>query len=158
MEVFCVPAKIGSQFKKESKKSGTDYLKYVNEKAPSNSQKVQSQVRTDKLLVKTKELLTAVSAKSNSLKEKFRISKTPGDSLSQLKNNLTASADAVTFHFQLPNSGPNVSRKSLNSAPCDKDIPRITKIYLSEKQSKDIWELGMEFPGAPPASPTSGKL
>ena len=37
-------------------------------------------------------------------------------------------------------------------------IKRFTKVYLSDKQSKNLKELGMEFPMAPPATPLPGKI
>ena len=35
-------------------------------------------------------------------------------------------------------------------------VRRLTKVYLSERQSKNMKELGMEFPMAPPATPLPG--
>ena len=50
-------------------------------------------------------------------------------------------------------------RKSFNNGSKDYDdstVHKLIKVFLSEKQSGILKELGMEFPCAPPATPTPG--
>lgn len=79
------------------------------------------------------------------------------DTMTTIHHRSIASASVESMsHFALKTSPYNGTLHTFGKKD-DNIIKRMTKVYLSDKHSKNIKELGMEFPGAPPVTPLPGK-
>ena len=77
----------------------------------------------------------------------------------QTRNLVSASVESMSKYST--NTGSSVYEKILqnrkNKTTIESNtIKKLTKVYLSDKHTKSIKELGIEFPGAPPATPLPG--
>lgn len=158
IEASCYPAKI-LKLSPQKPRNKVDYSRYVNDKAPcATKTKVTSTNSSEILLRKTKELIHNITLRTFKNSSKASPEKSSAGADKTAPKLLSTSADPITFKLLNVRTSLTLQRKSLGSAPSNSVVPRMTKVYLSEKQSKDVEELGVEIPAAPPCTPTPGEI